>query len=276
VLSAVDLATGTERWSVATHPLFGVRKGFFGAATSPLVADGRVFINVGGRDAGVVAFDAGSGSTVWTASDDEASYSSAVIAELGGRRRVLFFTRAGLLAADPASGAVDFEFPWTSRSRSSVNAATPLLVGDDRILLTASYQTGAVLLRVDGGNVEPLWQSDDVLSAHYATPIHYGRHLYGYHGRQEYGPSLRCVELDSGRVQWSIERFGAGSLTLVGDRLLILREDGRLILAAATPDAFTPLAETTLLSPVVRAYPAYSDGVLFARNETEMIAVRLR
>ena len=40
-LNAVDLATGKRIWSEDTMKRFGVTKGFFGAAGSPLVEDGR-------------------------------------------------------------------------------------------------------------------------------------------------------------------------------------------------------------------------------------------
>ena len=101
-------------------------------------------------------------------------------------------------------------------------------------------------------------------------------HLYGFHGRQEYGPSLRCVELETGAVKWSRERFGSGSLIGVGERILLLHEDGRLQLLAASPSSFELLATTQLLSSVVRAYAAFSDGVLYARNQRELVATRLR
>ena len=63
-----------------------MRKGFFGAAGSPLVEDGRVIANIGGKDgakgAGIVAFNADTGAVMWTATDDEAGYSSPVGATL--------------------------------------------------------------------------------------------------------------------------------------------------------------------------------------------------
>ena len=63
-------------------------------AGSPLVEDGRVIANVGGRGAGIVAFDAKTGKVLWTATDDEASYSSGVGATIGGKRLAIFLTRA--------------------------------------------------------------------------------------------------------------------------------------------------------------------------------------
>lgn len=274
-LHAVDLETGAGIWSEDTHARYGVRKGFFGAAGSPLVEDGRVIANVGGRDGGIVAFDAVTGDELWTATTDEAGYSSPVGATFGGRRHALFFTRTGLVGLDPQSGAVLFEKRWRSRLGASVNAATPLVV-DDLVFISASYGTGAALLRVDGATLVDQWLGDDSMSNHYATAVVGDGVLYGYHGRQEYSPSLRAVDLRTGEVSWSEDRFGGGTVTLAGDRLVILRESGELMLAEASPDRFAPVARAQILSGVVRAYPALADGRLYARNTDTLVSVDLR
>ena len=80
-----------------------------------------------------------------------------------------------------------------------------------------------------------MWLSNDVLSNHYATSVYHDGRLYGFHGRQEFGPVFRAVDMQTGKVLWSTERFGAGRVTLAGDRLLIVRETGELMLAAASP-----------------------------------------
>ena len=274
-LHAVDLETGEGIWSQDTHARYEVRKGFFGAAGSPLVEDGRVIANVGGRRGGIVAFDAITGEGLWTATNDEASYSSPIGATFGGRRHALFFTRNGLVGLDPESGDVLLQKRWRSRIGSSVNAATPLVVGD-LVFISASYGTGAALLRVDGEALVDEWTGDDILSNHYATAVVHDGVLYGYHGRQEYSPSLRAVDLRTGEVHWTEDRFGGGTLTLAGDRLLILRESGELILAQASPDGFSLLARGQMLPGVVRAYPALADGRFYARNTDTLVAVDLR
>lgn len=274
-LHAVDLETGAGVWQVDTHARYGVRKGFFGAAGSPLVEDGRVIANVGGRRGGIVAFDAATGDELWTATTHEASYSSPAAGTFGGRRLALVFTRTGLVGLDPASGEVRFELRWRSRLGASVNAATPLVEGD-RVFISASYGTGAALLRVDGGTLAEEWSGDDSMTNHYATAVIHDGVLYGYHGRQEYSPSLRAVDLRSGAVRWSEDRFGAGTVTLAGDRLVVLRESGELMLAEATPEALRPLARARILPGVVRAYPALADGRLYARNTDTLVAVDLR
>ncbi len=80
----------------------------------------------------------------------------------------------------------------------------------------------------------------------------------------------------TGKVRWSEEQFRAGSVILAGDRLLILREGGELVLAAASPDAFKAFARAQVLPAVVRALPALADGFLYARNENTLICLDLR
>jgi outer membrane protein assembly factor BamB len=147
----------------------------------------------------------------------------------------------------------------------------------DLIFVSAQYGPGAGVFRVSGSTLTELWASDEVLSNHYATSVHHGGFLYGFHGRQEFGPSLRAVELKTGAVKWSQDQFRAGSLLLVNDRLLVLRESGELLIAPATPQGFKPTARAVVLQgSVARPYPAIADGILYARNENTLVAVDLR
>jgi outer membrane protein assembly factor BamB len=275
-LHAVDLAKGTRVWSEDTRGRFKVPKGFFGAAGSPLVEGGRVIANIGGEKAGVVAFDAKKGNVLWAATSDAAGYSSGIGATFGGKRLAVFLTRDSLIGLDPTSGAVQFQRRWRARQAASVNAATPVVVGD-LIFVSAEYGPGAGVFRVNGPMLTELWASDEVLSNHYATSLHRNGILYGFHGRQEFGPSLRAVDMRTGMVKWSQEQFRAGSLLLAGDRLVILRESGELLLAPASPDGFKPTARAQILrGGVARPYPALADGILYARNENTLVAVDLR
>jgi len=60
---------------------------------------------------------------------------------------------------------VQFQRPWHARQSASVNAATPLIIGD-LIFVSAEYGRGTAVLRVDGSNRKELWASEDVLSNH--------------------------------------------------------------------------------------------------------------
>jgi len=274
-LHAVDLAKGTRVWSEDTMKRFNVPKAFFGAGGSPLVEGGRVIANVGGDKAGVVAFEAKTGKVLWAVTDDDASYSSGVAATIGGRRSAIFLTRDNLLGLDPATGMIQFQRRWRSRNNSSVNAATPLVIGD-LIFASSEYGPGAGVMRVEGSKLVDLWNNDDSLSNHYATSVYHDGYLYGYHGRQEFGPSLRAVELKTGAVKWNLDQFRAGSILLAGDRLLVIREAGEMILAPASPQAFKPIVRAQILNGVLRPYAALADGYLYLRNENTLICLDLR
>ena len=277
MLTCVSFATGKPIWRIDAHEEYQVEKGFFGAASTPLIDGNRLFLNVGGENgAGIVALDKDTGKLLWKATEHDASYSSPVMAEIGGKQRLVFFTREGLAVLEPEDGAVVYERRWRSRSNASVNAAMPVMAGDV-VLLTASYGTGALALRFTGaGEPQELWSGEEGLSSHYSTPVLKDGVLYGYDGRQEYGQALRAVELETGKTLWSEEGFGAGTVTLAGDVLALMREDGELALARANPRKFELLARAQILSGTVRAYPALADGRFYARNESMLVCVRLK
>jgi outer membrane protein assembly factor BamB len=279
MLTCLNLADGKLLWQVNTKTVFHAGKGFFGAACSPLVEGRAVLLNVGGPEgAGLVAFDTASGRVLWKCSDDEASYSSPAAATIGQRRYAFFFTRAGLVAVNPEDGKVAFQYPWRSTMEASVNAATPLIIADS-VFLSASYGTGAILLRVRDNGVEKVWSGDDILSNHYATSVYEHGFLYGINGRADPGfspaPSLRCVELKTGKIRWQDDSVGASTVLLAGDQLLILTEAGELLRAPATPEAFKPGDRVQIMPTGVRAYPALADGFLYARSKDKLYCVNL-
>ncbi|HWI19312.1 MAG TPA: PQQ-binding-like beta-propeller repeat protein [Vicinamibacterales bacterium] len=285
MLHGLDFATGKMLWSSDTRRVFDAPKGYFGVASSPVVDGNRVLVNVGGRKGlgppkpgeggGIVAFDAATGKTLWTSTADEPSYSAPVIATINGQHTGVFFTRTGLVAIDPASGKVLYQFRWRARMAASVNAAVPIVRGN-QIFLSASYGTGAVLLQVANNSVTQVWSGDESMSNHYSTSVLKDGYLYGFDGRQEFGQSLRCVELATGKVMWNVDGFGAGSLLIAGETLVIMRESGELALAPASPKAFRFSARAQLLKGVVRAYPALAGGRFFVRNDRQLGAYDLR
>lgn len=275
-LRATDAAKGTPLWHRNVLADYGAGKGYFGVAGSPLVVGDKVLANVGGKGAGVVAFDAATGKELWKAADDVAGYSSPTLAEIGGKKLAVFFTRRGLLAVDPDTGAVAFNHFFRSRLDASVNAATPL-VRDGAIFLTASYGTGAALLRPQGKEVEEVWANDRSLSSQYATPVRVGDYLYGADGRADLGVArLRCVAWATGEVKWTQERFGCAGLIAADGGVLAVTESGELVGFAADPAKYVERGRAKILDGKVRAIPSLSDSRLFARDEKRLVCMKLK
>jgi outer membrane protein assembly factor BamB len=267
ILNGWDSANGTNLWRINTRQQFKNEKGFFGIACSPLVEGNAVILNVGSSEnAGIVAFDKATGKVLWKAGHQEASYSSPVAANLKDRRCLFVLTRQSLMALE-AGGKVLWEFPWKPRIEASVTAATPLVIGD-QIFISASYGAGAALLHFGESKPEVIWSGDDLLSNHYATSVYHNGFLYGFDGRQEQRCNLRCVELKTGKIRWSQHRFGAGTLMIVGDKLLVLTERGELIAASATPEKFLPLGRAQIIGADSSAHPALANGLFFARDKS--------
>src|SRR5262249_15390080 len=149
---------------------YRVPQGYFGVTTSPVLEGDNLVLNVGGRG-GIVALDKDTGKEVWKATGDPASNSSPVAATLGGKRSLIFFTRTGLVILDPRTGAVRHSKRWRASYDASVNAATPVVVGDE-VFISACYETGGTVLRVGKDGLESLWANDESLSNHFSTSVY--------------------------------------------------------------------------------------------------------
>ncbi|MCA9121954.1 MAG: PQQ-like beta-propeller repeat protein [Planctomycetaceae bacterium] len=264
-LHCVSLKDGTELWSRATYQDFDGQEGYFGAGSTPIVAAGKVIVNVGGRNAGIVAFDLETGKTEWQATDEDASYSSPTFAMVNGQSHLVFVTRLHAVSVDPESGNVRFRFRFGSRG-PTVNGATPLIF-DDYLFVSSSYGVGANLSRITEDGIEELWANDNVMSSQYSTCVCRDGFLFGTHGREDYANGvLRCFEAKSGAIQWTVEGFGVAHAILVGKQLLLLGVDGKLRLAEVNTQAYREIAFAQISTNTTRSLPALSNGMFLFRD----------
>ena len=275
-LTCLEFETGRLVWQRAANEEFRVPQGFFGAGTAPVVEGSLVLVNLGGPDgAGIVGFDKLSGKTVWKTSNDGASYSTPVVRVINGRRLGIFFTRDGLLALDVRTGAETHRFPFRSTTFESVNAASPVVV-DDIVFLSATYNTGAVALKLEPTGLRTLWQSRTAMQNHWATSIYYQNYLYGFDGRHEYGSNLRCIEFRTGKVKWTQEGLGRGSFIMADGHLITLGERGDLAIIEVNPEKYIEKSRVPLLSYPCWTPPILSHGLLYLRNENTLLCLDLR
>jgi outer membrane protein assembly factor BamB len=274
-LLGLDLLNGKKIWHHHLMKEYELAENFFGIGTSPLVEGELLLVNVGPAGGGVLAFHKETGKEVWKSKCESASYSSPVAVTIDGTRHVFFFTMYGLVSVDPKTGAIRFRKPWRSRQRSSVTAASPLVV-NDQVFISASYGTGAVLLRVQKNGAEEIWKSDEVMSNHYNTCIYHDGFLYGCDGRQEQRAQLRCVEWATGKVRWTKEGFGCANMILAEGKLITLSENGDLMLLEANPDDYKELARFHVLDKPCRAPLALANGRLYARNDHKLLCWNLK
>jgi outer membrane protein assembly factor BamB len=291
---------GELLWEVDTATRFGVVQNFFGVGSTPAIEGGLVIAQVGGSPPGspkvhsglvapngsaVVAFDKRTGEVRYAVGDDLASYAAVRLATIGGRRWGLVFARGGLLGFEPSTGAVDFHFPWRARVLESVNASTPVVVGD-RVLISETYGPGGALLAVRPGAAEVVWtdapRRDKSLACHWSTPIHVDGVIYASTGRHAAGAELRAVELETGRLLWREPGLQRTSLLAVDGHLIALSEDGTLRLIRLDRERFAKIGEIvlrdhgqSLIRPPAWNAPILAHGILYLRGKDRLVAIEL-
>jgi hypothetical protein len=225
-----------------------------------------------------------------------ASYAGPVLATLGERRWCFVFARGGLVGLDPATGKVDFHFPWRSRELESVNASNPVVVGK-RVFISETYGPGSALLEVGPGACKEVWTDGDKgirdksMQCHWNTPIHVGGYLYGCSGRHLNNAELRCIELATGKVKWRKRGLTRTSLLLVDNHFICLGEDGILRLLKVNPEKYEEVSSVELKrldangkpdpqgEPLLKepcwAAPILSHGLLYVRGADRLVCLEL-
>ena len=83
------------------------------------------------------------------------------------------------------------------------------------------------------------------------------------------------ASLADGSVQWTSGRIGSGNLLLADGKLIVLTEDGELLLAPAVSKGYKVLHRQQILGFETRAHFAISNGKLFARDKKRLVSMDL-
>jgi outer membrane protein assembly factor BamB len=273
ILNCLDATTGQRVWTrsvLAENQLGNIE---WGMSTSPLVVDDRVIVT-GGKTAGPVlfAYHRDTGEPRWKAGHDVASYASPISVTLADRRVILSNNAAALTAHDPATGALLAEYRWGEDKWPK--GSQPVVIGDDRVFVSAGYGMGCRLVKVtaaaDGKlTASEVWRGLRMKTQFNSAAVHDG-FLYGLDDGR-----LACVDLATGERRWKDGRFGSGQSLLVGDVVLVQSEPGPIFLCAAQPEGYSELARLDALSAKTWNYPTLAGRYLLVRNDREAVCYEL-
>jgi outer membrane protein assembly factor BamB len=271
-LVAVDLESGRPNWRHDLRNDYGARVPTWGFSSSPLLVDSTLLVEVGGRDAAIVAFDRATGAEVWRALDDAPGYAAPILIEMHGLRQAVFFTAGRLVGIPAAGGAALWSVPW--KTSYDVNAATPIFVPPDRILVASGYGVGGALVQVPAAGAEEgvatLWRSTS-LKNQFSSSVIVGDAVYGFDNSM-----LVCLDLATGERLWRERGFGHGSLIAADGHLIILGERGTLAVARATPGEYQEIHRQEIFTGKAWTPPSLARGTLFLRDENELVALEIR
>jgi outer membrane protein assembly factor BamB len=243
------------------------------------IIDGNfVYVPVGARGASVVCFDKLTGKEIWKALNDEAAYSSFVVATLAGVKQLVVFTADALAGLDLQTGKQLWRVPY--RTNAKRHASTPVINGDT--VTVNSHSIGLVCSRIekrDGALAATQLWADKQLTINIATPVLVDGFLYTFGAVRT--KNYVCVDASNGAVKWSQPGFGIGkdqtdyaSTIVIGKTLLILTYDGQLVLAAADPMKYTELGRLQVCGKTW-SYPALAHGKLYVRDSRELQSIDL-
>ncbi len=314
-LHCLRASDGKLIWDLDVNAKYGVSQNFFGVGSTPIIEGDLLICMVGGsppgspglyesggqidgNGTGIVAFDKLTGEVRYEITDELASYASPQLATIDGRRWCFMFARGGLVGFEPKTGKVDFQYPWRSPKLESVNAAAPVVVGNE-VFISETYSVGSSLLSVKPGGYDLLWADDPSprkpksMLTHWNTGIYLDGYFYACSGRNPPDADLRCIEWKTGKVQWveqlPPETRERSSLLYVDGHFVQLGEYGTLKLLRANPKKYELVSEMILLeeqtNPMFRPrpllkYPAWaapilSHGLLYVRGDDRLICLEL-
>lgn len=266
ILNCLELATGKPVWSKDVLKDNQAKTNDWGMSCSPLVVDDLVVVEAGGgHDRSLVAYHAADGSFAWGGGNQEAGYSSPFLAYLAGVRQIVIFNSAAVSAHDPATGSNLWVYPWPS---GQPNVSMPVLLPDDRLVVSSGYGVGSELLQISKNSkgrlhADRIWKSIR-LKAKFTDVIYLDGFLYGLDDG-----IMVCLDAKTGEQQWKEGRYGHGQEILAGKLLLITAESGEVILLEPNPQSSRELTRFPALNGKTWNPPALAGQYLLVRNDRE-------
>jgi len=271
ILNALDERTGRLIWTHDVAKETEKPVPMWGFTSSPLVFDDMVIVAAAGR---MAAYELATGKTRWLGPDGGGSYGSPHLATIGGVPQVLLLSSTGTTSVAPSTGSVLWKHEWSE----GTSIVQPALTADGDVLVNTITAMGGVGLRrltiaheAAGWTAKERWTSSGLKPYFNDFVVHKG-HAFGFDGT-----ILAAINLEDGKRAWKGGRYGAGQLVVLPDQdlLLVLSEEGDLVLVSATPDKFTELAKARGIEGKTWNHPVLVGDVLLVRNGEQMAAYRL-
>ncbi len=267
VLQCLDAATGTTLWKRNLTKDTGRGVPMYGFSSSPLVTGELVTVfSGGGEGQALVAYRCATGEVAWQAGHVASGYSSPHFAMLGNTPQVLMVSDFGLQAFNPENGACLWEHAWAVKTNP--RCVQPLIAGEDLVMFGATGVSGSRLLKVE--RVDSSWKASTVWSTKNFRPyfndcVLHKEYCYGFDGER-----LACIDVRTGDRKWQGKRVGGQLLLLPElDMLLVLSEEGDVILVQAVPERFAEIARFKAIAGKTWNHPVIAHGKLFVRNAEE-------
>ena len=283
-LRCLDGGDGKTLWEHDLLAEFGLSQAqetnqmSWGRAASPLIYENAVIVPAGGPSAEkcvtLVAYDKVTGAKLWQGGHRAPSYASPALATLDGVPQILMVSEDYAGSYDPKTGQLLWEIDWPGSSSGNANVSNARQIGPDRVFFSKGYGVGSMLLEVtrkdDAWTTKKLWASPRSIRTKFSNVVFKDGFVYGL--SEAY---LECADLATGKRRWTGTRFGYGQILGVGDLLLVLSEEGEVVLVDLSPTKENIRARFPAIEGVTWNMPALAGKYLVVRNAREAACYEL-
>ena len=255
----IDAKTGKAFWGRFAKEDFETSPPTWGFSGSPVAMGQVVIYNVGSAG---LALDKDTGKSIWSSGGDLAGYATPVPYTLYDHTWVAIFAGERLVGVNPKDGEELWNYDW--KTSYKVNAADPVFF-NNYAFVSSGYNTGCTLIDISKSEPEEIWTNKQ-LRNQFTSSVLWRGHIYGIDGNVNRRNKLVCLELASGELKWRSKATGFGSLIVADNKLVILNEEGYLIIVEARSNKYKELSRRRVLLGKCWTAPTISNGKLFARG----------
>ena len=277
-LVCLAAATGREVWRKNLEKDFGGRCGGWSYSESPLVDGERLVCTPGSTRGTMVALNKSTGALLWQTKEftDPAEYSSPIVGQIGGVRQYIQLTGEHVAGVEAETGKLLWLAP---RHGQTATIPTPIC-HDNHVYVTSGYGIGCNLFQItttsEGYKAEQLW-ANQVMANHHGGVVRLGDCLYGYSENKGWV----CQDFNTGRLLWSHQGVGKGSLTCADGHLYLRSEagNGTLALVQATPNGYTEISRFDQPDRSKQnswPHPVIAGGKLYLRDQDVLLCYDLK
>jgi outer membrane protein assembly factor BamB len=271
----LDRKTGKVHWShdlVAEHQASLLGRGY---GSSPIVYRDTVILPIGGKGQSIIAWKLGDGKLAWKNQDFDGTFASLILIKVDGEEQLVAFTAKEVAGLDPADGSLKWTF--SHPTQFGANISTPVPVKGNRLFISSAYGMGSrglQLSRKDGKTeAKELWFNPK-MKIHFGNAVAVGDTVYGACG--DFGPAFFCaVDMTTGEIAWKQRGIAKANCLYADKKLIILDEDGRLILARADPEGYEEIGRAQVCKKNAWTVPTLVGKTLYVRDRKTIMALDL-
>jgi outer membrane protein assembly factor BamB len=272
---ALDKKTGKVLWFHDLWKEYNGTKMDRGYSCSPLLYKNTIILTLGGQGQTLIAFNPNDGTVAWKSQSLDMSPASPIIINVDGQDQLVAFMGKQIVGVNPNNG----ELLWTHPHVTDwgLNISTPVWGNDNLLFLSSAYSGGSRVLKLaqTGGKttVTELWFNNR-LRVHHGTAIRIGDYVYASSG--DFGPAFfAAVNVKTGEIAFQDRSFPKTSFLYADGKLIMLDEDGNLVLATVSPTGLKVISKVSLMKNLAWTVPTLVGTKLYLRDRQTMMAVDL-